>query len=284
VAAAPDGASIAVAGGTYASFTINRPMHIIADGSGPVVIDTTAGKVTVRDLSGLNTDFVLRDVTVGAANGLYGLEVVNCDAVVVLDEVDVSVGATATALRIDDCPRVSLQKVTLQGGVALELDNAATVYASGCSVPSLQVANGSRLVGASTVVGTQSVDPTSSATALAGSVPTLASPATLVVQQLATLTINSDPFDFYVLFVGGPRSFVDLSFLLPIDMVLLLDPAASVNAASGLANAAGVVDLPIRSPDIPGVWGLSLGLQVVVMHTTTLTGRWGGVRDLVIVP
>ena len=110
----PAGATIVVAPGTYAPFTIDRPVRILADGRGPVVIDTSSGKVRIKIPPGVDDpEVVLSGITFGDANSPNGVEIVDTDAVVVLDQVTIEVLPGVDSLWVDNSPKVALQSSAL---------------------------------------------------------------------------------------------------------------------------------------------------------------------------
>jgi hypothetical protein len=286
VTASSHGDRIVAAAGTYAAFTLTKALLIVPDGSGPVVIDTTFGKLLVMNIpAGL--DVALYGLTIGGASP-QGMEVNNCQGVVVLDDSTVTVGSMQTALRVTDSQQVALQKVVLQtgnGGVALDLVagpvNGSVVFAGNCTLPSLQIDATSRLVHAGTASG---VPAHARATALAGTAPRLEAPLTMSGFQQDSFDIAADPFDFWALLLGGPKTFLDLSPALPVDMVLLLNPGFAFTAASGLVPPGGLVQLPVTMPDLPAGWGSAVGFQAVVLRTANNSFRLANVRDVVFVP
>ena len=283
VTAANPGDQIVVAAGTYSAFTINKPVTIVSDGSGPVVIDTTLSKLLVTGIPA-GSDVALYDLQVGSASGQFGMEAQNCGGVLVFDGVEVTVGNTVTALRIDGCPQVALQKVTLTGGVGLDVINSSLVFAGNSAATTVQLANAAHLTYADCVFGTPSADPTSVVTALVGSCPRLEMPSTMASGEPFALDLHSDPFDFWVLRLGLSRGFLDLSPFLPVDMVLLVNVAGSVQVASGLMPGNGLLHIPVRSISNAGLWGDTITFQLLVVRPTTGRIRMCNVRDCVFVP
>jgi hypothetical protein len=46
----------------------------------------------------------------------------------------------------------------------------------------------------------------------------------------------------------------------------------------------GFAQVPLNVPEVAAWWGTAVPLQVIVLHTFTLTFRLGNCRDLLIVP
>ncbi len=285
VTAASPGNRIVVAAGTYPAFVLNKPVRIMADGSGPILIDTTLGPLQIRDMPA-NPDVAVYGLQVGAGSGPFGLEVVNCDNVVVLDQVTVTVAATATALRIDDCPQVALQAVTAQGMDGIVVTNQSVVYQNRGTLSTLRVQNGSGATHAGVqVTGASTRDASSTLRAVPGTSPRLDGPLVWPGLVPQDLTIASDPGDFYGLQMATTRAFVDLSALLPAEMVALVPPSASFTVGSGFVGLSGTVTIPTMAPDLAAGWGASVSIQVLVLRPAAARPfLLGNVRDVVFVP
>lgn len=283
LAAAPDGSTILVGPGTYPAFTLNRPMRIVADGTGPVLIDTSLASMVVRDVPVGAGDVSLYGLQIGSVTSPFGLQVVNCDDIVVLDEV--TARSQATGLTIDDCPRVALQLVECRGTQALDIRNQSSVFLSRGDVTTLSATVGSRVTYAGLTLGSSSHDATSIVHAVAATSPRLSFPMAWSGLQSYTISIESDVGDFYLLQAGFTRAFVDLSLFLPADMVALVDPGASFSVGSGSVVGPGPVVLSVVGPESPAAWGAVLSLQVVALRA--LAPRpflLGNVRDAIFVP
>jgi len=228
-------------------------------------------------------DVTIYGLRVGSPTSPFGLQVVNCDNVIVLDEV--SARAQVTGLRIDDSSKVALQLVECRGTQALVVTNQSIVFASRGDVSNLSVTIGSHVRHAGLTLGPASNDGTSSITAIPGVSPRLDFPLAWSGLQSYQLTVAAAPSDFYLLQAGFGRAFVDLSAFLPIDMVALMDPGASFSVGSGLVGPTGTVSLSAVAPDSPAAWGSALSLQVVVLRTAAARPFvLGNVRDLFFVP
>jgi hypothetical protein len=79
------------------------------------------------------------------------------------------------------------------------------------------------------------------------------------------------------------RDYLDLSFVFPIDMVLLLDHTLAFTMATGLLDNNGNATLSLLLPNLPTLWGSGVPLQVLTLRANG-TGRMGTTRDLLIMP
>jgi hypothetical protein len=282
LAAAPAGAMLVVASGTYPAFSVSgRAVRIVADGSGPVFINTAAGPVLIQNVP-LGAHLLLQGLRLAGVGGAFGLDVVNCQGSVVLDDLEVTTGALGTALKIDNCPRVALQKVTLQGGTGLDIDNQSVVYGANSIASSLQLRNQSRFTFVDWTIATRNVQPGATVNALTGTGARMEFAPVLSTSRPYTIDIISDPGDFFALAYGA-RDFLDASLLGPIEMVLLLQPGTIQTSSTGLMPS-GFAQVPLNVPEVAAWWGTAVPLQVIVLHTFTLTFRLGNCRDLLIVP
>lgn len=99
------------------------------------------------------------------------------------------------------------------------------------------------------------------------------------------VAITTDAGAFHALLAGFGRSFMDLSALLPVEMVLLMEPALSFTAATGMVGPTGVGVVPVTIPDNPAVWGGTISLQTMVLRAGAQRPFViGNVRDAAFVP
>ena len=65
LAVAGPGDNVLVAAGTYPSFTVDTAVRIMADGSGPVSIDTSLMPVIIQNIPGTEPDVALYSLDIG---------------------------------------------------------------------------------------------------------------------------------------------------------------------------------------------------------------------------
>lgn len=283
VAAAVPGGNILVQAGTYAAFTIDKPVHIIPDGSGPVVIDTTLGKLLVHNIPAGAPDLALYDLQIGNAGSPFGLEIANCDNVIVLDRLQVTTATGITGVRIDDTAHVAVQGCTVAGDPGLQVDNHSEIHLSLGVVDELVVTGTSRVVYCDVTPASQTVAPGSTAVLRAGTMPSMQFDKLWTSEKPASVAIHGDPFDLYGLAMSFRRDYLDLSFVFPIDMVLLLDHTLATTVATGLLDGTGSASLSVTVPAQAGIWGINVPLQVLALHANG-SGRMGQSRDLIVMP
>jgi len=284
VAAAPPGASILVQAGTYPSFTLNKSVRIAPDGSGPVVIDTTLAKMVIRDIAVGAPDLGLYDVSVGSPTSPFGMEIVNCDNIIVLDGLQVAAGTGVVGLLVDDSRQVALQNCTITGDPGLKFDNNALAYLSRGSVDELVLAGLSDVTRCGVVPTTQQVGVGSVVHALTGTMPNVSSRAAWPGDKPVSLTITTDPNSFYALFYSFGRDFFDLGAVFPsLDMALLIEQTQAQMLTFNL-SVSGTEQIVLPAPSNPFSWGLAIPYQVFDLKQPSNLGRAGNSRAAFLLP
>jgi len=283
VAAATPGGNIAVATGTYAAFTIDKAVRIFPDGSGPVTIDTSLGALTARDIPAGSFDLALYDLVVGSVTSGFGMEILNCDNVIVLDGLTVSTTAGVTGLLVDDTTHIAVQDCELAGGPGLRFDSASFAFLSRGTVDAIEVLGGSQITYCDVAHGSLSVGAGSSADLLPDSMPAMRMPVGWSAQKPVTMTITGQPSSFYVVVFSQRRDFIDLTPVFPIDMVLLIDQIGATTFAAGLIGPGGTSAINLAGPPGAEGWGFNLPMQVLELRLNG-SGRMGTSRDAVFLP
>lgn len=279
----PSGGTILVAEGTYAPFTVRNPVKILTYGPGNVRVDTTTAPVVVQDLQVSQGSVTLAGLEIGSGPGSFGLQVIRCQNVVVLDELDVHALRSPEAVLLEDSPRVAMQRCSVRGAPGLRVRTDSTLFASLGSLDSLHVETRSVATLASLTPGTTTVDATSRLRKLPSVMPTLSFTRAAGSGKPLRFTVAGLPGSPFVLWLGTRKAFVDHSATLPLDMVLLLDPGA-VNLRVDLIPRDGLATFDFPMPDRSTYWGASVPFQGLVFDLPRLVGRWTNVRDLVVLP
>lgn len=283
VAAAAPGGTVLVQAGTYAAFTVDKPLHIVADGSGPVVIDTSTAQLLVQNMPLGAADVALYGLQIGGPTSPFGLVVRNCDNVVVLHGLQVTTATGVTGVQIDDSNRVAMQACSITGDPGLRLQNQSLLHLSLGNVDELVVDATSRAVYCDVVPGSLTVAPGGSAALRAGVMPGMQLSPVWASEKPASIELTGGAFDLYGLALSMRRDYLDLSFVFPIDMVLLLDHTLAFTMATGLLDNNGRANLSLLLPNLPTLWGSGVPLQVLTLRANG-TGRMGMTRDLLIMP
>ncbi|MEQ1730810.1 MAG: hypothetical protein ABL982_20770, partial [Vicinamibacterales bacterium] len=283
LAAAPDGATIVLGAGTHAAFTLDRPMRIVGAEAGQVLIDTTSVPMVVRDQFVFEGDVALYDLTIGSATSPFGLELVNCDNVIVLDGIEAH--SQGTGLLVDDCPRVALQSVLCRGATSLSITNGSTVFLTRGDVPTMQVANFSQVQHAGLLLGTSTPDGTSTIQALPGVSPRVDFPLLWSGLQTYEVTVDAAPGDFFALYLATGRFFFDFSPFVSVDSVALVDPGMATVFVSGIVGPGSTQTLQLQCPEFTYAWGGAVSLQVLSLRLSAPRPFvLGNVRDIFLVP
>ncbi|MGE3174063.1 MAG: hypothetical protein AB7O97_15660 [Planctomycetota bacterium] len=282
VAAAGPGGQIVVQAGTYPAFTITKAVRIMPDGSGPVRIDTSLGKLVVRDIPASEFDLALYDLEIGTPTSPFGMEVLNCDNVIVLDGLQVRAALGVTGLLVDDSDRVAIQTCDFAGDPGLRFANGAGSYLSRGAIDELELTGGSIVQQCDVTPGATNVGIGSSLVPVAGGMPDVRFPTAWTGEKPVPFTITTDPSSFYGLLYSLRRDYLDLTVVFPIDMVLLIDHSQAVVLSTGFVPT-GSIEVPMVAPGLAQLWGLHLPLQLFELKSTG-SGRMSNSRDVVLLP
>jgi hypothetical protein len=278
--AVPSGGTIVIAGGTYPSFEIDRPVMLMPATSDPVVIDTASAPLVVRDVSsGLVALYGLR---VGTGAGTRGVEVQRCDAVVVLDGLTIDADPARDALLLDACSRAAVQSCAIGAGAIGRARNATRAHWSAGSVGTLVLESGSAVDTCGVVPGSVVVNPGCTHRALPGTMPRVDMQLVGRSARTQRFRVTGDPFAPFTLYFALGDGYLDLSAVLPIDMVLLLDLGLMAPFASGSLSVSGEFELALPVPTEPLLWGYRLPFQALVLRGAAL--RFSNVRHMLFVP
>jgi hypothetical protein len=284
---AQPGDSIIVAAGTYPAFELTKPVSIVSDGTGPVIIDTMGGKVVVRDLMAGEEDVSFYGVEImSSTDGPTGLEILNCGNPIVLDNLTINGTSGVAALSIDNSSQVALQECSLGGSDALAVSNNSIVYVYDGTINNLDVSNGSQVthVDAGLNAGNSTADMTSTITALAGTSPRVDFHSLWSTGEGVLVTLTTDPGDFWCLFQAQNKLFFDLNIITPSEMVMMLDPFEPISLLRcNTMGSAGQISGILGIPNDPVLWGRSIGTQILALRAPFVI-RFGNVRDAVYLP
>ncbi len=282
VAVTPVGGSIAVAAGTYPAFTLNKAVRIFPVGDGPVIIDTTLSKMVIRDIPASSADMGLYSLIVGGPASPNGMEVVNCDNIIILDGLEVRTASIAPALVIDDSTHIAVQNCELSGGPGLRFDNASTCYLSRGSINSMEVLRNSDVTYCDVTPGSLAVGIGSSAVARAGAMPDIYSPIGWTADKAVNFDMSGQPNSFFVLLFSFRRGWTDMTPVFPLDMVLLLGQSGATTFSAGIIGPNGTAQFSLTAPGSPSTFGSNVPLQVVGLDA--VGGRFGTTREAVFLP
>jgi cytoskeletal protein CcmA (bactofilin family) len=266
------GSIVLVAAGSYPSFTLAGPLPggvvVRSDGSGPVVVDTTGGPVSIRDvpagqwvwLSGL-------EIGTGSAD-VPGLVVRDSIGTVVLDELEVRSGATSVAATIDSALAVQIQDALFTGATGLRLEGASRCSAMRVPSTTLELAESSSLTSADFTPSLASVEPGSVWNALAVEAPIISVPWTAPLADQFDVQIEGASNAIWLLYASLGSV---IQFDLPLagwELPALLDPLAYVDLGLGVLDANGDATKSLRLPGASYALGYPIVLQCFVVDPT----------------
>jgi hypothetical protein len=283
--AVPIGGSIVVEPGTYPAFTVTKPVRVMGlGGPGSVTIDTRAAPIVIKDLPAVVGDVSLYGLKVGSGAGSFGVQVLRCANVIVLDTLDVAVGLGVPGILVDTSPKVAVQTCALLGDPGLRVIQGSTLYLSAGSVDRLLVENASRVTRAGVTPGSTTIGTGSRVDALTGTMPALAFDQAARSSKVVRMKVSGDASAVYVLFLGFAKGFLDVSPFATIDMVLLVDLGFLLPLQAGVLPPTGAQEIPLPIPVAAGLWGNHVSWQPLTLDAITRKGRLANVRDMVIVP
>ncbi|MEZ5962799.1 MAG: hypothetical protein R3F56_03030 [Planctomycetota bacterium] len=281
LAAVPLGGSVVVAPGTHAPFTITRPVHLVAAGGGTTRI-VGGTPAVISGLLPTDGEVAIQGLTFGDGVTAGGAELLRIDGarnVVLLDDVGLLAAPGQDALRLVGAPQVKLQQVVANARVAAD---ASIAYAARCTFAALDLRNAARVTHAATTTGPVTRDGSSTLVSRPGGSPRLDSPSLWQGDETVPITVRGESGHLFGVTLDLRLAFLDLSFFLPLDMVLM--QAAPVAFLSGVVPPGGEVEIPLLAPQEPALHGQQLALQVFALDLVTATGRFGSARHAVMLP
>jgi hypothetical protein len=276
--------------GTYPPFTVTSgflgTLRIYADGTGPVIIDTTTGAVQFNGL-GTSDKVDVSGLTIGSAGtSNAGVEVNGCAGLVILDDCIITGGSGQPGVAVDNSDRVAMTRCDTLGTPGILLFNGSTVIAGNGTLDDVDVQDTSFLRTAgmaysSTVGG--------SATLLdygAGPHANIDVDHFIPLNTTFTMTFSGIPNSFWGIFLSFDIGWADLysSGILVHEMVPMAD--------LGLGNLLAVLpfgpggSIPINGALPPDSAILGLPIVVTMLNQDPGSGgiRWSNVVTLIGMP
>jgi hypothetical protein len=272
---------VRVEAGTYAAFTVTpglgSTLRVLADGSGPVVIDTSVQPVTLLNLA--PSDSVeLSDLVVGDGSGTNaGVVVQGSNGTVVLDELLVQGGVGAAGIVIDDSLQVAIQRTTAAGSPGLDVTNGSTVFASKGSVGDLDV-RGFSTATTCELTAIPNVEAGSTHNVLSGLMPNVDAPEFSALGGGFSLTVSGEVGDLWFLFYSFNLVWLPLP---PPGFEMIGLTGVGVTILSSGFFATGSQVLPLGLPAAPSFDGLPILIQGVGVDPVTLGARFSNVVSIV---
>ncbi len=273
---------ITVATGTYAPFTLGAgrgKLRILADGSGPVTIDTTSAAVLVQNL-GATDSLEMSDFTIGdPLSPNAGIVVSNCVGVVVLDELVVHGGTGQPGIHVDGSARTAIQRTDADGTPGLLVDNGSSVVASNGTTDEYEVLGLSTLRTAQ-LGGTSSTEAGSTLIPFSGAAADLDVPEFVSLGQTFPATFSGEPGHAYVLVLAGDLGWLPLTT--PWEMIGVFNFLGAITLNTGLLDGTGQSSTPIFFPGDGKFFGKPFVLTMVAVKLTPpFRFRWGNVATII---
>lgn len=267
---APAGTIVFVEPGSYGGFSVTQPAHVVAGGD-----VTILGNILIDGVQQGSGEVVLDGLAIAP---LFLVSVRDVTRPVILRDVESLAPTTTLSLYLARSPRVALQRVRNTGRTECF---TATVHAWNSSFSRLELRQSARFVHASTAVASLGRDPTSVLTARSGPTARLEAPAAWPSGVPQTLGIQSGPpGGAFALLLAAGCDYLDLSPLLPFDMVLLVPPQSMTVLPPGSLDGSGNRTFSLPGPPDAGAVGHAVQLQLLTLEIATSQGRFGEGRQL----
>lgn len=264
-ALAGSSAIVYVEAGTYQPFTIDSlglgTVRILADGSGPVVIDTSSASVVIQNLTAFD-NVEMSDLIIGDPTSTFpGIVVQNCAGAIVLDELTVEADGLTPAIQVDASAQVALQRTTMTGGPGLRADLSSLILVGRGSINDVLVTGNSVVRLAGLTAGASTVDPGSTLTNLPGVMPDLDMPEFVSLGGPFTINLAGAPNGAVFLFLHTNLLWLDLDPA--VSWVSLGNFAPGESIFFSLLDPAGNASLPLTYPSDGSLFGIPLVFQAI---------------------
>jgi len=280
---------VSVAAGTYPSFSVFAPasaeLHIIPDGSGPVLIDASLAPIDIGPtVFGQVVELVGLDVTSGSSNGAVFVH--DNLGTVLLDSVVATAGAGQAAVHAQSSLAVNVGRCTLVGFPGLSVGASASVYVGRGTVDQMDLLPAASVETCGLTPGVTNVDPAATLVVHAGVMPDISVGSFQSLASPFTVTFEAAPATFYQIATGVgliPLDLGDPSFW---QMLLAVNFTNYTVVGSGFTNGVtGLAVLPAELPGDPALLGATLPLQGwAVTIFPTISVRFSNVRTVVAMP
>jgi hypothetical protein len=244
-------------------------LRIVADGPGAFV-DTTNASVVVENLNPADA-FELRGFAIGSAStARTALVVRDCQAPVILDELDLA-AAGVPAATVERCFKgVSLTRSTAVGAPGVRVSQSSTAAVSGAGIASLALASGA-YVQTCGVVGSVTNDGSAIREDYPGAMPEVSAPAFLSIGTPLVVDFAGAPLSYWALvgalgadYVAYSGSILQMPQLVPLLGIFFV-------VESG-ADGAGAGQYQNLFPPDPNLLGLAITWQAVQFDFAAPTG------------
>ena len=157
------------------------------------------------------------------------------------------------------------------------------MFVSSGSLSELHVESLSSVTYADVTPGALLVEGNSTARELTGTAPRMDFPHGWPVAKPVQIDVTGNPGDMWIIFASAAKGWSEPA--IGVDMIFLLDPTATPALAAGVIPSEGPFELAFPVPDLPApYWGHGFPMQLVTIDPAMLRGRFGNVRDVIVLP
>jgi hypothetical protein len=274
---------VSIEGGIYAAFTVTPSgigtLRILADGSGPVIIDTTSQAVEIENFGPFDS-LEMSDLTIGdVGSPNAGIMVSNCTGTIVLDELVVQGGTGFGGIILDGSTQVAIQRSTVAGDDGLMMLNGSVTVVLNGTLDDIDLTglSNARLGGLTTA---STIEAGSSLTTLVGVQSDIDAPEFISIGSLFFIDMSGEPNGTCVLIFSLGLTWLDLPGS-SWEMVGMSDFTFGDILLTVPLDGAGNFSLPGVLPLSGQVFGLPIALQTVVIHPSTGQRRWSNVTSII---
>ncbi|MEM7311041.1 MAG: hypothetical protein AAF682_30505 [Planctomycetota bacterium] len=274
-------AVVSVAPGTYPAFTFNggvgTTVRIYGDGTGPVMIDTTAAPVTIQNMT-LADSVEISDLTIGDPGSPNpGVLIQSCSGPVILDELVIHGGVAQPGLRLTASSQVAVQRCDIDGDPGMLAEVGSTAVVGRGSLDEVTVVGSSNVRLAQTSPF-ETVDGSSTLINLPGIHADIDAPEFVQMDSTFPTVLDGEVGGIYALAFSGTMLWLDIRGP-SWEMVGLIGITGAPPAAQGVLTGPTPLTLPVPADGV--LYGFPIPLQMIVISPTTNKFRWSNVATFV---
>jgi hypothetical protein len=281
---------IYVAAGTYPSFTINHlpgvdlHLRIMADGSGPVTIDTSTGPVLIQNLI-LYDRIEITDVTIGSAGSPNPAVVIlnSGPSLVEFDRVNIVGGTGQPGLRLDDSQRIAVHRSNVNGTPGVQGLNGSQLIISRGTLNSLEI-DGATFVRTAQLTTTSTVTGGATLLEFPGVMPDIDAPRFQPLGDPFIFNIQTEPLAVWYLGVAISIDWYEVPSPAWSMVGLLRILAGAEVVGSGVSDMNGLSSFTSNLPPDKLLLGVPIPFQMVAFDPVPQTYRWSNVFSMIVMP
>ncbi len=257
-----------VEAGTYPSFVIDglgiARLHIVPDGSGPVLIDASAAPVEIANIGILQAVELVDLVVTGGTSGPAVL-VRSSSGAVLLDGLTVTGGAGEPGLDVRGSTALVASNSSLTGVPGALFQFGSRGYAGRGTIDTLELASGSTVQTCGVIPGATIAPGGTTLIEHPGVMPDLEFESFQSLGDAIPMQLEAEPGIFFQLYASQSTLPVDLNDPAFWQMLLVVDATANTLVTQGATNAS--TGLAAFSPELPAL-GVFLGARFTLQAAT----------------